>query len=250
VTERPNWFGADVAERYDETSAEMHDPALLAGTVGLLATLAGTGPVLELAVGTGRVALPLAGRGVEVHGIDLSPDMLDLLRAKPGGADLPVTLGDIASTRVPGSYTLVYLVWNTIMNLTTQDEQVACFRNAGEHLRPGGRFVVEVMVPQLQRLPPGETAHPFLVSPGRLGFDEYDVVTQRLVSHHYWVTAGDARALSMPFRYVWPAELDLMARLAGLTLRERYEDWTGAPFTSQSEHHVSAWEKTSEPAGL
>jgi SAM-dependent methyltransferase len=243
VSERPNWFGADVAERYDETSAQMHDPALLERTVDLLADLAGAGPALELAVGTGRVALPLARRGIPVHGIDLSPDMLDQLRAKPGGADLPVTLGDIASTRVPGSYTLAYLVWNTIMNLTTQDEQVACFGNAAAHLSPGGRFVVEVMVPQLQRLPPGETARPFLVSPGRLGFDEYDVVTQGLVSHHYWVTAGDARTLSMPFRYAWPAELDLMARLAGMTLEDRWADWDRSPFTADSTSHVSVWRR-------
>ena len=237
-----DWF-ADGAATYDEDAADTFDPAVLDPAVDVLAELAGGGPALELGVGTGRVALPLARRGLHVHGIDLSGPMLDQLRAKPGASDVAVTTGDMATTRVPGTFALVYLVRNTIMNLTTQDAQVDCFGNAAAHLAPGGRFVVEVMVPQLQRLPPGETARPFLVRPGRLGFDEYDVVTQHLVSHHYWVEDGEARALSIPFRYVWPAELDLMARLAGMSLEDRWAGWNRSPFTADSPSHVSVWRR-------
>src|SRR5207253_1075844 len=165
---------------------------------------------------------------------DLSPAMVARMRAKPGSGDIGVTIGDFATTRVGGTFRLAYLVYNTIMNLTTQDEQVACFRNVAAHLEPGGCFVIEVMVPALQRLPPGETVRAFTVSPTRLGFDEYDVAAQVLVSHHYWLVDGRLESFSMPFRYVWPAELDLMARLAGLTLRERWSDWNRAPFTSHS----------------
>jgi SAM-dependent methyltransferase len=240
----PNYFDEIVAAGYDESSAEEFDPAVVDAAVGLLAELAADGAALELGIGTGRIALPLRQRGVRVHGIDLSPPMLEQLRRKPGGADLTVTLGDFASAVVDDTFRIAYLVWNTIMNLTTQDEQVGCFRNVARHLEPGGCFVVEVMVPELQRLPPGETALPFLVSPTRLGFDEYDVATQRLVSHHYWISDGDARTITMPFRYVWPSELDLMARLAGMTLRSRFGGWNGEPFTSNSTKHVSVWEKT------
>ena len=236
-------WDAETAQRYDTPGTGMFAPEVLGPTLDRLAELAGDGRALEFAIGTGRVAVPLAQRGVPVTGIELSGPMIEQLRTKADEAVIPVIAGDMATARAPGAYTLVYLVYNTISNLLTQDEQVACFRNAGEHLRPGGRFVVEVMVPQLQRLPPGETAHPFLVSPGRLGFDEYDVVTQRLVSHHYWVTAGDARALSMPFRYVWPAELDLMARLAGMALEDRWSDWERSPFTAASPSHVSVWRR-------
>ena len=243
MTAPDGYFGEDVAERYDDGSWEMFSPEVLEPTVELLVELARGGRALELGIGTGRVALPLAERGVEVSGIDLSRAMVAKLREKPGGDRIPVEIGDFASTRVDGTFTLAYLVFNTINNLTAQDEQVACFRNAAAHLEPGGSFLIEVGVPQLQRLPPGETAQPFTVTPTRLGFDEYDVVHQGLVSHHYWL-AGDGRfeSLSMPFRYVWPAELDLMARLAGMRLRDRWAGWTKEPFTAESRSHVSIWQ--------
>jgi hypothetical protein len=180
---------------------------------------------------------------VRVSGIDLSPAMLDRLRAKRGADAIDVTAGDVVTTRVEGSFRLVYIVWNTIMNLTTQDDQVACFQNAAAHLEPGGCFVVEVMVPELQRLPPGETVRPFLVSPSRLGFDEYDIALQGLTSYHYFVEGGEARTSHIPFRYVWPAELDLMARIAGMRLRERWGGWNKESFTGDSTCHVSVWEK-------
>jgi SAM-dependent methyltransferase len=236
-------FGPGVAEGYDESSAELFATEVVEPTVEFLAGLAGDGAALELGIGTGRIALPLARRGVRVAGIELSEAMVAELRAKPGGESIEVTIGDFATTRVEGTFTLAYLVFNTIMNLTTQDEQVACFRNAAAHLEPGGCFVIEVGVPDLQRLPRGETIRPFHVSEERLGFDEYDVLRQGLVSHHFWVGNGSWRRSSTPFRYVWPAELDLMARLAGLSLRERYAGWRREPFTALSESHVSVWEK-------
>jgi SAM-dependent methyltransferase len=234
-------FGEQVAARYDESSGEMFDPAVVGATVEFLADLAGGGAALELGIGTGRIALPLAARGIRVHGVDLSEAMVARLRAKPGGEQIGVAIGDFADTRVEGEFTLVYVVYNTIENLTTQEDQVACFRNAATHLVAGGCFVVEVEVPQLQRLPPGETARPFHVSASRLGFDEYDVARQGLVSHHHWLEDGRWQALAMPFRYVWPSELDLMARLAGMRLRERYGDWNRDPFTAESTKHVSVW---------
>jgi SAM-dependent methyltransferase len=238
-----DYFGERVAKRYDDPTDEMNQPAAVDPVVDFLADLAGDGAALELGIGTGRIALPLTRRGVRVHGIDLSEAMVGQLRAKPGGDEVGVTIGDFATTRVEGTFSLAYVVYNTINNLTTQDEQVACFQNAAAHLEPGGCFVVEVGVPALQRLPPGETFRPFTVSPTRLGFDEYDVVTQGLISHHYSVVDGKLEALSIPFRYVWPAELDLMARLAGMTLRERFGGWKREPFTSDSRKHVSIWEK-------
>ena len=241
---RTNYFDDRIARRYDATSAEMFEPAVVEPAVSFLAELAGTGAVLELGIGTGRIAIPLQHRGVRVHGIDLSPDMVAQLRAKPGTDNIATTIGDFASTRVAGTFSLAYLVWNTIMNLTTQDDQVACFQNAAAHLEPGGFFVIEVGVPGLQGLLPGETVRPFTVTPTRLGFDEYDVVSQGLVSHHYWIVDGRLETFSAPFRYVWPSELDLMARLAGMTLRERWGNWERAPFTSESTSHVSVWEKT------
>jgi SAM-dependent methyltransferase len=185
-----------------------------------------------------------------VHGIDLSEAMVARLRSKSGSEQIDVTIGDFASTRVEGTFSLAYLVFNTIMNLTTQDEQVACFRNVAAHLGPDGCFVIEVLLPDLQRLPPGETIRPFAVTPTRLGFDEYDVVSQGLISHHYTVTDGELEVHSLPFRYVWPAELDLMARLAGLRLRERWSGWNREPFTAESGQHVSVWQKKAGSADV
>jgi Methyltransferase domain len=239
-----DYFGEDVAARYDESSAGEFDPAVVGPTVDFLAGLAGPGPALELGIGTGRIALPLAARGIAVHGIELSEAMTAQLRRKPGGAEIPVAIGDFSSTRVDGTFRLVYLVFNTIGNLTTQAQQVACFRNAAAHLEPGGSFVIEVGIPDLQRLPPGETVIPFHVSDERIGFDEYDVANQGLISHHLEITP-DGRAIrnSIPFRYAWPAEYDLMAQLAGMTLRERWGGFGGEPFTSESRKHVSVWTK-------
>jgi SAM-dependent methyltransferase len=237
------YFDERIAEGYDAASEEMFEPAVVDATVSFLADLAGEGGALELGIGTGRIALPLSQRGVRVHGIDLSPAMVERLKAKPGADHIGVTIGDFATTKVDGTFRLAYLVYNTIMNLTTQDEQVACFRNVAAHLEPGGRFVIEVLVPALQRLPPGETVRAFTVSPARLGFDEYDIAAQGLVSHHYWVVDGRLDVFSMPFRYVWPSELDLMARLAGMVLRERWSGWDREPFTAESTTHVSVWEK-------
>ncbi|MEU2561583.1 methyltransferase domain-containing protein [Streptomyces longispororuber] len=242
--ENDGFFAEDVAATYDASAADMFRPDVLDPAVDVLADLAGDGPALEFGVGTGRVALPLARRGVPVHGIDLSRAMTARLRAKPGGDRVGVTIGDFATTRVAGTYAVVYLVFNTINNLTTQDAQVACFRNAAAHLRPGGTFVVEVGVPDLRRLPPGQSAVPFHISATGWAFDTYDVATQAMSSHYVTLTDGRAEHRSIPFRYVWPAELDLMARLAGLRLRDRWQDWTGAPFTSESTRHVSVWEKT------
>jgi hypothetical protein len=236
-------FDEQVAATYDEDTQEMFAPAVLDPTVDLLAEFAQGRPVLEFAVGTGRVALPLAGRGLAVNGLDVSEPMLARLRAKPGADAISLTTGDVTSTRVGGSFGLVYLVFNTIMNVDSQAGQVAVFRNAAGHLPPGGHFVVEVGVPALQRLPAGETVRSFALTPTHLGFDEYDVGTQRMWSHHYRFGNGSARVSSVPFRYVWPAELDLMAQLAGLELRHRWADWTKAPFTSDSTAHVSVWQK-------
>jgi SAM-dependent methyltransferase len=223
----------------------MYRPDVLGPAVDFLVELAGDGGALEFGVGTGRVAIPLSGRGVPVHGIDISAPMLEQLRSKPGAEGVEVTVGDFAQTRVDGHFRLAYLVFNTITNLTTQEEQVACFRNAAAHLEPGGYFVIEVGVPDLRRLAPGERVRAFDVGETHLGFDEYtDFAGQILYSHHYWINDGHARIFSAPYRYVWPAELDLMARLAGMSLRERWAGWTREPFTDESTSHVSVWEKT------
>jgi len=228
-----DYFGEDVAARYDESEGDTSESATVASIVDFLVDLAGDGPALELGIGTGRIALPLSQRGVRVHGIDLSTAMVARLRAKPGSEDIGVTIGDFATTTVEGTFSLAYLVFNTIMNLTTQDAQVACFQNVAAHLAPGGCFVIEVGVPDLQRLPLGETFRPFHVSARHIGFDEYDVARQGLISHHYTAGPdGNLEPYSIPFRYVWPAELDLMARLAGMTLRDRFSGWEGGPFTS------------------
>jgi SAM-dependent methyltransferase len=237
------YFDEHVAARYDESADEMFDPAVVDPVVDFLAELAGNGRALELGIGTGRIALPLAQRGVPVHGIELSRAMVARLRAKPGGEDIDVTIGDFATTTVDGRFSVAYLVFNTIMNLTTQAAQVACFRNVRAHLEPGGCFVIEVGVPDLQRLPPGETIRAFHVSETRWGFDEYDVAKQGLTSHHFELVDGRLERLSIPFRYAWPSELDLMAQLAGMSLRERWSGWKREPFTSESRKHVSVWEK-------
>ena len=237
------YFGERIAARYDESSAEMFDPAVVDPVVDFLTELAGSGRALELGIGTGRIALPLARRGVAVHGIELSKAMAARLRAKPGGEDIGISIGDFATTKVEGAFSVVYLVFNTIGNLTTQAAQVACFRNVSEHLEPGGSFVVELSTPDLQRLPPGDTMRVFQASPTHWGIDEYDVAKQGLISHHFELVEGHFELVSIPFRYAWPAELDLMAELAGLSLRERWSDWHREPFTSDSRKHVSIWEK-------
>jgi SAM-dependent methyltransferase len=237
------YFDERVAARYDESAAEMFDLAVVEPVIDLLVELAGSGRALELGIGTGRIALPLVQRGVPVHGIELSKAMAAKLRAKPGGEDIGVTIGDFATTTVDGTFSVAYLVFNTIMNLTTQEAQVACFRNVAAHLEPGGCFVIEVGVPGLQSLPPGETFHVFHVSETRWGFDEFDVARQGLISHHFETVDGKIERFSVPFRYAWPAEYDLMAQLAGMTPRERWSGWTREPFTSDSRKHVSVWEK-------
>jgi SAM-dependent methyltransferase len=239
---REDYFGEGVAERYDESSADMFDPAVVNPAVDFLAHLAGGGAALELGIGTGRIALPLARRGVPVHGIDLSEAMVAQLRAKSGAEQIGVTIGDFATTKVEGTFSLSYLVFNTIGNLTTQDDQVACFQNVAAHLEPGGCFVIEVGVPRLRLLPPGERFVIYDMSENHIGIDEYDVANQGLVSHHFTPADGGYEKRSIPFRYVWPAELDLMARLAGMTLRERWSGWQREPFTSESTKHVSVWE--------
>ena len=240
----PDHFGEEIAARYDETSGSMATPEVLGPTVDVLAGLAGDGRALELAVGTGRVALPLAARGVPVAGIELSTAMTARLRAKDDAGLVDVTIGDMATTRVEGTFRLVYLVFNTIGNLVTQPQQVACFANAAAHLEPGGSFVIEVGVPDLRRLPPGEDARVFTHAPGYVGYDRYtDTVAQQAVSHHFVANDTGIRELTTPFRYVWPSELDLMAALAGLALRDRWADWDRSPFTGESTSHVSVWEK-------
>ncbi|GAA1600822.1 class I SAM-dependent methyltransferase [Kribbella sancticallisti] len=234
----------ETARRYDETSAEMFAPEVLGPAVDFLAELAGKGPALEFAVGTGRVAIPLVGRGVPVTGIELSEPMVAQLRQKVSAEQLPVVVGDMATTTVPGEFSLVYLVFNSISNLRTQAEQVECFRNAARHLAPGGRFVIELWVPPLQRLTPGQTAVPMQLTKDHLIFDTYDVVTQQCASHHYYTEPdGTTRYGSGNFRYIWPSECDLMAQLAGLEVESRYAGWDRAPFTADSGSHLSVWRK-------
>jgi SAM-dependent methyltransferase len=242
-------FGEDVAARYDERSGSMFDAAVLDRTVDVLAGLAADGAALEFAIGTGRVAVPLAARGVPVSGIEFSAAMAERLRGKDGAQHIDVTMGDMATTRLGRSFRLVYLVYNTIGNLTTQDEQVACFANAAAHLETDGCFVIEVGVPDLRRLPPGEDARVFSHAPGYVGYDRYtDLAAQQAVSHHFVAIGSDVREVRTPFRYVWPSELDLMARLAGLSLRNRWAGWDRAPFTSESTSHVSVWAKAGRRA--
>lgn len=238
-----NYFDERIAKSYKAKWPHLHAPEMIDPVVDFLADLAQAGPALELGIGTGRIAIPLSQRGVHVHGIELSPAMVEQLQAVAGSDKIGVTIGDFSTIEVDGTFTLAYLVRNTITNLTSQEEQVACFCNVAAHLEQGGRFVIEVYVPELRRLPPGETVHAFTVTPTHLGFEEYDVATQVAHSHHYWVVDGQLETFSAPFRYVWPSELDLMARIAGMRLRERWSDWDRAPFTSESRSHVSVWEK-------
>jgi SAM-dependent methyltransferase len=243
VTSSDLW-DEDAAEGYDTNAAEMFAPEILDPAVDFLTRLAGHGPALEFAVGTGRVAIPLAARGIAVTGVELSIPMVNRLRQKASAEQLPVVAGDMATTQVQGRFSLVYLVWNGISNLRTQYEQVECFRNAARHLVAGGRFVVELWVPGIRRFPPGQAAVPFEVTDRHVGFDTYDMVTQQGTSHHYWPRGdGTARHALSRFRYIWPSECDLMARLADLTLEQRVADWTGAPFTSDSDSHISVWRK-------
>jgi SAM-dependent methyltransferase len=230
-----DYFDEPVAARYDASSAAMFAPEVVKPAVDFLVDLVGKG-----------IALPLAARGVPVHGIDLSAAMVARLREKPGAEAIGVTVGDFATTRVDGRFSLAYLVFNTISNLTTQEQQVACFRNVAAHLAPGGCFVIEVGMPELQRLAAGERMVVFAAEPDHWGIDEYDVASQGLVSHHFSAVGDRVELSSIPFRYTWPAELDLMAQLAGMRLRERWADWDRSPFTSDSRKHVSVWEK---PAG-
>jgi len=237
------YFGDRVAQVYDEHSAGMFDPAVVGPAVETLAELAGDGAALEFAIGTGRIALPLAERGVRVAGIDSSDAMLARLREKPGAERIDARVGDMAATRVDGEFSLVFLVFNTIFNLVTQDGQVACFQNAAEHLRPGGRFVIEARVPELQRLPPGQTVLPWRADPDGMSYYVYDVVTQRLSGQHYHFVDGRVQPSPIEMRYAWPAEMDLMARLAGMRLQSRWAGWRREPFTALSPAHVSVYEK-------
>jgi SAM-dependent methyltransferase len=235
-------WNADAARRYDTPGQGMFAPEVLGPAVDRLAALAGDGPALEFAIGTGRVAIPLTERGVPVTGIELSRPMIDQLRTKADEATIPVVTGDMATAEAPGRYTLVYLVFNTISNLLTQREQVACFRNAARHLGPGGRFVIELGIPELRRLPPGQDATVFRHERGYVGLDTYDLVHQRLVSHHFWFEEdGQARVFRSPHRYIWPSELDLMGQLAGFELESRHADWTGGAFTAESRSAVSVY---------
>ncbi|MEU1842243.1 class I SAM-dependent methyltransferase [Micromonospora sediminicola] len=235
-------WDAEAARRYDTPGTGMFAPDVLGPTVDRLAALAGDGRALEFAVGTGRVAVPLAERGVPVSGIELSVPMVERLRTKVDAATIPVVVGDMATATVPGEFSLVYLVYNTVANLLTQAEQVACFRNAARHLRPGGRFVIELWVPELRQLPPGRQATVWHTEDGYIGLDTYDVLRQRVVSHHVRFGAGrEAQIFRTPHRYVWPSELDLMGELAGFALESRHADWIGAEFTGESRSHVSVY---------
>jgi SAM-dependent methyltransferase len=240
---KDNLWDVDTAQRYDTPGTGMFSPEVLGPTVDRLAALTGEGRALEFAIGTGRVAVPLAER-VPVTGIELSTAMVDQLRTKVDEETIPVVIGDMATAHVDGDFTLVYLVFNTISNLLTQTEQVECFRNAARHLSPGGRFLIELWVPELRRLPPGLPATVGIADPGYILLDTYDVLHQHVVSHHFTFDEDggrQARLARTPHRYIWPAELDLMAQLAGFTLESRHADWTGTPFTADSPSHVSTY---------
>jgi SAM-dependent methyltransferase len=241
--EQKDIWDAEAARSYDTPGIGMFDPALLAATAERLAALANGGAALEFAIGTGRVSIPLHASGVPVAGIELSEAMATELRAKPEAAGIPVTIGDMTTTTVPGPFALVYLVYNTISNVLTQAGQVEIFRNAARHLAPGGRFVIELWVPELRRLPPGIPAAVFAAEPGYIGLDTIDTLNQQVVSHHFRFGEGgrEAHVFRSPHRYIWPSELDLMAQLAGFSLESRHADWAGAPFTGESTSHVSVY---------
>jgi SAM-dependent methyltransferase len=240
-------WDVEAATTYDTPGTGMFAPDVLEPTVNRLAELAGTGQALEFAIGTGRVAIPLSERGVAVTGIELSTPMIDELRTKADADSIPVVVGDMTTARAPGEFTLVYLVYNTISNLLTQSEQVACFRNAARHLTSGGRFVIELWVPELRKLPPGQHATVWQSEPGYIGLDTYDLLQQRVVSHHFRFGEGkEARLFRSPHRYIWPTELDLMAQLAGFELETRHADWAGAEFTAESRSHVSVYRLATE----
>jgi SAM-dependent methyltransferase len=246
-----NFFTGPIAAEYASRWPHLYEPGMIVPAIDFLTGHARGGPVLELGVGTGRLALPLSALGVAVHGIELSADMVTQLRLQPGAEAITITLGDFATTKVAdgaGAFSLAYLVRNTIMNLTTQDAQVDCFRNVAWHLETGGLFVMEGMVPELRRLPPGTTMRSFALEPTHLGFEQYDLASQRSVSHHVFERDGVTELWSPTFRYVWPAELDLMGRLAGMVLRERWSDWDRSAYTSDSRSHISVWEKVAETA--
>ncbi|MEV6834012.1 class I SAM-dependent methyltransferase [Streptomyces sp. NPDC051133] len=243
-------WGAETARRYDTPGTGMFAPEVLDPAVARLAELAGGGAALEFAIGTGRVGVPLAGRGVPVTGIELSPSMVEQLRTKADEATLPVIVGDMATTVAPGRFSLVYLVYNTISNLLTQAEQVECFRNAARHLAPGGRFVIELWVPGLRTIPPGRQATVWRTDADYIGLDTYDILRQHVVSHHFrFDDTEQARLYRSPHRYIWPAELDLMAQLAGFALESRHADWSGAAFTAESRSHVSVYRLDAAPRG-
>ncbi|MCP4968457.1 MAG: class I SAM-dependent methyltransferase [bacterium] len=241
-----DYFGEGIAERYDAGAADLSTPEVVGPVVDFLANLAGEGRALEFGIGTGRIGLPLHERGIPVDGIDLSAAMLRQLEGKPGADSINAIEGNFASMSMEGTYTLVYLVFNTINNLTTQDEQVACFRNAANHLEPGGYFVIEVNLPKLRMLPPGQNLHTFHLSENRWGIDEYHFATQDFTSHHFAVRDGELKRMSVPFRYVFPEELDLMAKIAGMSRFGRWAGWEDEPFTDDSTKHVSVWQKHAE----
>jgi SAM-dependent methyltransferase len=243
------YFDERVAARYETYWPELFEPAAIDPVVSFLAGLAGDGGALELGVGTGRLALPLSRRGVRVHGIELSAAMVARLRAQPGADAIGITIGDFATTTVGGTFRLAYLVRNTITNLTSQDEQAECFRTVAAQLEPGGCFVIENYIPQLQRLPAGETTRVFIATPAHLGFERYDLAAQIAVSSHWWLIDGQLETFSSPHRYLWPSELDLMAKIAGMTLRERWGNWQREPFTAASTMHISVWEKAGKGLG-
>jgi len=242
----------EAAKDYDTPGRGMFAPEVLGPTIERLRGLADGGRVLEFAIGTGRVAVPLAEAGVPIAGIELCQPMIDQLRTKADEDVLPVVLGDMTTARVEGTFNLVFVVFNGISNVLTQDRQIAVFENAARHLVPGGRFVIELWVPDLRSLPPGRTGSVFAAAPGYLAADIFDPVAQHVVSHHvqFDPEAGTrARIFRSPHRYIWPAELDLMARITGFTLESRHGGWSEEPFTAESTDHVSVY-RLVDPPGL